>query len=66
MARTQPTKQKRTLVQRLMRRIIYKNYGRNLLYQLQLRALNEAADYAQANMPEAMIFESYPAYIAPS
>ncbi len=64
MARTPPTKQKRTLVQRLMRRIIYKNYGRNLLYQLQLRALNEAADYAQANMPEAMIFESYPAYIA--
>ncbi len=64
MARIPPTKPKRTLLQRLMRRVIYKNYGRNLLYQLQLRALNEAADYAQANMPEAMIFESYPDYVA--
>lgn len=64
MARTSPAKPKRSLIQRLLRRIVYKNYGRNLLYQLQLRALNEAADYVQANMPEAMIFESYPAYIA--
>ena len=57
-------KPKRSFLQRLMRRVIYKNYGRNLLYQLQLRALNEAADYVQANMPEAMIFETYGAYIA--
>ncbi|ABI78251.1 conserved hypothetical protein [Hyphomonas neptunium ATCC 15444] len=64
MARTSPAKPKRSLVQRLLRRVVYKNYGRNLLYQLQLRALNEAADYVQANMPEAMIFENYPAYIA--
>lgn len=64
MARPSPAKPKRSLVQRLLRRVIYKNYGRNLLYQLQLRALNEAADYVQANMPEAMIFENYPAYIA--
>lgn len=56
-------KPKRTLLQRLLRRIVYKNYGRNLLFQLQLRALNEAADYAQAHMQEAMIFESYPAYV---
>jgi Methyltransferase domain len=63
MARVSP-KPKRTLIQRLMRRIVYKHYGRNLLYQLQLRALNEAADYVQANMPEAMIFETYPAYSA--
>lgn len=64
MARPSPAKPKRSLVQRLLRRVIYKNYGRNLLYQLQLRALNEAADYVQANMPEAMIFENYSAYIA--
>jgi hypothetical protein len=57
-------KPRRNLLQRLVRRVVYKNYGRNLLYQLQLRALNEAADYAQANMPEAMIFESYRDYVA--
>lgn len=64
MARPSPAKPKRSLVQRLLRRVVYKNYGRNLLYQLQLRALNEAADYVQAHMPEAMIFEDYQAYIA--
>lgn len=64
MARPSPANPKRSTLQRLIRRIVYKNYGRNLLYQLQLRALNEAADYVQAHMPEAMIFEHYPAYIA--
>lgn len=57
-------KPKRGLLQRLLRRVVYKNYGRNLLYQLQLRALSEAADYTQAHMPQAMIFENYAAYIA--
>ena len=64
MANPSLAKPKRSFVQRLLRRVIYKNYGRNLLYQLQLRALNEAADYVQANMPEAMIFESHAAYIS--
>lgn len=52
-------KEKRSLVSRWMRRIVYKNYGQNLLYKLQMRALDEAADYVQENMPEAMIFESH-------
>ena len=57
-------KAKRTTLQRLMRRIVYKNYGRNVLYQLQLRALNEAAEYVQVHMPDAVIFEQYGNYIA--
>jgi Methyltransferase domain len=64
MSRMKLPTEKRTLLQRLMRRIVYKNYGRNLLYQLQLRALNDAADYVQAHMPNAMIFESYARYVA--
>lgn len=49
----------RDFVSRLVRRVVYKNYGQNLLYKLQMRALDEAADYVQANMPVAMIFESH-------
>jgi predicted O-methyltransferase YrrM len=56
-------REKKTLIQRLVRRVVYKNYGRNLLYQLQMRALEEAADYVQAHMSGAMIFESYRRYI---
>ncbi|MAP96495.1 MAG: methyltransferase [Ponticaulis sp.] len=56
-------KEKKSWVARLLRRVVYKNYGQNILYQLQLRALDEAVDYVQANMPEAMIFESYTPYL---
>ncbi len=48
---------KRSLTQRLVRRIYYKYFARNLLYELQMRARAEAADYAQAKMPDAVIFE---------
>lgn len=63
MARSSPANPKRSIIQRLLRRVVYKHYGRNILYQLQLRALDEAADYVQANMPEAMIFEDFGAYL---
>tara|TARA_Y100000052_G_scaffold27554_2_gene36269 strand:- start:12411 stop:13133 length:723 start_codon:yes stop_codon:yes gene_type:complete len=56
-------KERRSWISRWLRRIVYKNYGHNLLYQLQLRALNESVDYVQANMPEAMIYESFTDYL---
>lgn len=56
-------RQKRSLTQRLMRRIVYKNFARNLLYELQLRAVHEAADYAQSKMQAAQIFEDYGRYL---
>ena len=46
----------RSLSERLIQRFFYKYYSRNLLYELQLRAREEAADYVQDNMPEAQIF----------
>ena len=58
------SKDKRSLVHRLVRRVVYKHYGRNLLDELQLRALRDAADYAQANMSGAQIFEYYSDYIS--
>jgi Macrocin-O-methyltransferase (TylF) len=48
---------KRTLTERLVRRVYYKYFARNLLYELQIRARAEAADYVQAHMTDAMIFE---------
>jgi Macrocin-O-methyltransferase (TylF) len=48
---------KRSLTERLVRRVYYKYFARNLLYELQMRARAEAADYAQAYMTDALIFE---------
>jgi hypothetical protein len=48
---------KRSLTERLVRRVYYKYFARNLLYELQIRARAEAADYVQAKMTDALIFE---------
>jgi predicted O-methyltransferase YrrM len=45
-------------IQRLLRRVYYKYYGRNLLFELQIRARADSADYVEAHMPEAVIFEN--------
>jgi hypothetical protein len=47
----------RSLTERLVRRVYYKYFARNVLYELQARARDEAADYVQAKMPDAIIFE---------
>jgi len=52
-------KAKRNLAQRLLDRYFYKNYARNLLYELQLRARSESADFVQKEMPEAQIFRTH-------
>lgn len=56
-------KERRTWLSRWLRRVVYKNYGHNILYQLQLRALNESVDYVQENMPDAMIYERFTDYL---
>ena len=48
---------RRSLTDRLVRRVYYKYFARNLLYELQMRARSEAADYVQAHMTDALIFE---------
>lgn len=50
---------RRSLSERLIQRFFYKYYARNLLYELQLRARAEAADYVQQHMPEARIFTAH-------
>ena len=52
-------KAKRNIAQRLLNRFFYKYYARNLLYELQMRARSEAADFVQAEMPEAPIFQTH-------
>ena len=49
-------------LQRLVRRIYYKYYARNLLFELQIRARADSADYVQAHMAEATVFESGDAF----
>ena len=49
-------KNKRSLTERLVRRIFYKYYARNLLYELQLRARRSSADYVEECMKDAVIF----------
>jgi len=49
-------KSKRSLTERLVRRIFYKYYARNLLYELQLRARKSSADCVEAHMQNAVIF----------
>ncbi len=48
---------RRSLTERLVRRIYYKYYARNLLFELQDRARRELADYVQQHMTDAVIFE---------
>jgi hypothetical protein len=55
---------RRTLSERLIQRFFYKYYARNLLYELQVRARAEAADYVQAHMAEAQIFTSHQRIVA--
>ena len=50
---------RKSLSERLIQRFFYKYYSRNLLYELQLRARSEAADYVQQNMTEARIFTTH-------
>ena len=49
---------KGTFIQRLIRRVYYKYYARNLLFELQIRARADSADYVEAHMPEAVVFEN--------
>ena len=51
---------KRRLTERLFRRVYYKYFARNLLYELQIRARASSADYVEAHMSEAIIFERHP------
>ena len=49
---------KGTFIQRLVRRVFYTYYARNLLFELQVRARSDSADYAEAHMTEATVFEN--------
>lgn len=44
-------------LQRLIRRVYYKYYACNLLFELQIRARADSADYVEAHMVEAGLFE---------
>ena len=49
---------KRNVWEAFVRRLYYKYFSQNILYELQIRARNEAVDYVQKNMNDAVIFES--------
>ncbi|HLI65932.1 MAG TPA: TylF/MycF/NovP-related O-methyltransferase [Caulobacteraceae bacterium] len=49
---------KGTFIQRLVRRVFYTYYARNLLFELQVRARADSADYVEANMADATVFEN--------
>ena len=49
---------KRNIWEAFVRRLYYKYFSQNILYELQIRARNEAVDYVQKNMNDAVIFES--------
>ena len=48
---------KKSFSERLVRRFYYKYFARNILYELQMRARAQSADYAEAQMGDAVIFE---------
>ena len=48
---------KKSLSQRLVRSFYYKYFARNILFELQMRARAQSADYAEAHMADAIIFE---------
>ena len=50
---------KRSLTDRLVRRVFYKFFARNLLYELQMRARSAAADYVQDHLANAVILEDH-------
>mgnify|MGYP001477745345 CR=1 FL=1 len=52
-------KTRKSLSERLIQRFFYKYYSRNLLYELQIRARSEAADYVQNHMESATIFPTH-------
>ena len=54
---------KRNVWEAFVRRLYYKYFSQNILYELQIRARNEAVDYVQNNMNDAVIFESQKAII---
>lgn len=47
---------RRSFADRWVRKFFYKYYARNLLYELQLRARADSADYVEAQMRDAMMF----------
>ncbi len=49
-------KEKRSLTERLVRRVFYKYYARNLYYELQLRARKSSVDYIESQMTDAIVF----------
>ncbi|MEM7653494.1 MAG: TylF/MycF/NovP-related O-methyltransferase [Pseudomonadota bacterium] len=49
--------EKKSYTERLIRRIYYKYFGRNVFYELQIRARNEAADYISNHLHTAVIYE---------
>jgi hypothetical protein len=49
-------KGRRSWADRWVRKFFYKYYARNLLYELQLRARADSADYVEAKMADAMMF----------
>ncbi len=50
---------KKSMTERLVRRVYYKYFARNLLYELQMRARTDSADYVQNFMGEAVILERH-------
>jgi predicted O-methyltransferase YrrM len=46
----------KSITERLVRRVFYKFYARNLFYELQLRARSSSADYVEKHMADAVIF----------
>lgn len=50
---------KKSMTERLVRRVFYKYFARNMLYELQMRARSDSADYVQDFMGEAVILEDH-------
>jgi predicted O-methyltransferase YrrM len=50
---------KKSITERLVRRVFYKYFARNLLFELQMRARADSADYVQDHMGKAVIVEDH-------
>ena len=50
-------------IQRLVRRVFYRFYARNLLFELQVRARSDSADYVEAHMTAASLYENADEYL---
>jgi len=55
---------KRSITERLVQRVYYKYFARNLLYELQMRARKSSADYVEAHMADAVIFRQHSQMVA--